>query len=54
LPGNIVRTAKDSFAVVATDGLVYIEELQMEGKKKMAAPEFLRGLNINELFHFEK
>ena len=54
LPGNIVRTAKDSFAVVATDGLVYIEELQMEGKKKMAAPEFLRGLNINEQFHFEK
>jgi methionyl-tRNA formyltransferase len=54
LPGCIVRTAKDSFAVVAKDGLVYIEELQMEGKKKMAAPEFLRGLNIMEQYNFEK
>lgn len=53
VPGSIVRSTKNSFAVVSADGLIYIEELQMEGKKRMKTPEFLRGVNITEQFHFE-
>ena len=53
LPGSIVRTTKDSFAAIAEDGLVYIEELQMEGKKRMNTPEFLRGISVSEQFRFE-
>ena len=53
VPGSIVRINKDAFAVVSADGLVFIEELQMEGKKKMKTAEFLRGVNNIEQFHFE-
>ncbi len=53
VPGSIVRGTKDSFAVVAADGLIYIEELQMEGKKRLNTAEFLRGINISAQFRFE-
>jgi len=53
IPGSIVRESKDALAVVASDGLVYIEELQMEGKKRMKTPEFLRGVNVSVQSHFE-
>ncbi|MFZ4549885.1 MAG: methionyl-tRNA formyltransferase [Bacteroidales bacterium] len=52
-PGSIVRDRKDAFSVVSADGLVFIEELQMEGKKRMKSPEFLRGVNLTEQYHFE-
>jgi methionyl-tRNA formyltransferase len=53
LQGSIVRDKKDSILVVAKDGFISIEELQLEGKKRMGTPEFLRGVNITEQFHFE-
>ena len=41
--GTIVAVAKDYFDVITGDGLLRIRELQLEGKRKMTAEEFLRG-----------
>jgi len=45
-PGTIVSVEKDSFDVLTGDGLLRIRELQIEGKRKMTAEEFLRGFKL--------
>ncbi len=42
-PGTIIAVAKDSFDVLTGEGGLRIRELQLEGKRKMTAEEFLRG-----------
>ena len=41
--GTIVKVGKDSFYVQTGEGLLKIEELQLQGKKRMDAGAFLRG-----------
>jgi methionyl-tRNA formyltransferase len=41
-PGEILR-ADDSIAIAATDGALSLGEVQLEGKRRMSAAEFLRG-----------
>lgn len=53
LPGTIITDNKNSFSVIAGDGIIQIEELQMEGKKRMNTSEFLRGIRISSQFRFE-
>jgi methionyl-tRNA formyltransferase len=53
VPGTVITDYKNSFAVVAADGKIHIEELQVEGKKRMNIPEFLRGIKNTGLLHFE-
>lgn len=53
LPGSIITDNKNTFGVVAVDGIIQIEELQMEGKKRMNIAEFLRGIHISSHFRFE-
>jgi methionyl-tRNA formyltransferase len=53
LPGTIITDYKNSFSVIAGDGIMDIEELQMEGKKRMTAAEFLRGIHHTSRFRFE-
>jgi methionyl-tRNA formyltransferase len=53
LPGTIITDNKNVFSVIAVDGIVRIEELQMEGKKRMNTAEFLRGIQISAHFRFE-
>ncbi len=53
LPGTIITDNKNSFLVVTGDGLIQIEELQMEGKKRLNTAEFLRGIHISSHFRFE-
>lgn len=48
LPGQVVRTGKEGIFVQTGDGLLCIEELQLEGKKRMRADAFLRGYQIGE------
>ena len=43
LPGMVCRVEKDSFSVLTGEGTLRILELQAEGKRRMAAGEFLRG-----------
>ena len=45
-PGTVVRTEKDAILVNTADGLLRIRELQLEGKKRMGAGDFLRGCKI--------
>lgn len=42
-PGELVTDNKNFIAIKAADQLVYIEELQLQGKKRMSAKDFLRG-----------
>ena len=44
--GVITAVSKDSFDVLTGDGVLRIKELQLEGKRKMTAEEFLRGFTL--------
>lgn len=47
-PGDIISNNKDSFKIACGKGLLNIINLQLEGRKKMSASEFLRGFNVSE------
>jgi len=53
VPGIIITDNKRSLSVASLDGLVQIEELQMEGKKRMTTAELLRGIQLKAPFRFE-
>lgn len=42
-PGTIVAVSKDAFGVAAATGVVYLEEVLPEGRKRMSGAEFIRG-----------
>jgi len=46
-PGKWETDDKSFLHFHATDGLISVEELQMEGKKRMNIKDFLRGYNLN-------
>ena len=46
--GTVVCSDKHSLVVCTGDGLLSVRELQMEGKKRMDTPAFLRGYPIPE------
>jgi methionyl-tRNA formyltransferase len=41
--GRVVTDGRSYFGVRCADGVVYIEELQMAGKKRMAIKDLLLG-----------
>ena len=45
-PGEILRVDRDSVTVAAGDGALKIYELQLEGKKRMSAHDFLLGVKL--------
>lgn len=45
--GSIVKVTKEAIFVKTGDKLLKINELQLEGKKKMLTSEFLRGYQLN-------
>lgn len=47
-PGGVVRVEKDGFSVQTGAGLLVVKELQIPGKKRMAAEAFLRGYQLKE------
>lgn len=47
-PGEIVRVDKDSVTVAAGEGALRILELQLEGKKRMTAHDFLLGVKLQQ------
>ncbi len=51
-PGEILKMDKEGIHVASPRGAVVIQELQLEGKKKMSAAEFLRGfpLKVGQCF----
>jgi methionyl-tRNA formyltransferase len=42
-PATILTDGKTKLGMAAADGVVYFEELQLEGKKRMQVTDFLRG-----------
>ncbi|MBP5281846.1 MAG: methionyl-tRNA formyltransferase [Lachnospiraceae bacterium] len=44
--GEVVEVTKDSFAVATKEGVLRIFELQLEGKKRMSAHDFLVGIKV--------
>lgn len=49
LPGEIVNLYKDGFAVKTFDGEIVIQELKIEGKKKMDSVSFMNGIGKENL-----
>ena len=45
-PGEVVQVEKAAFFVQTGEGILKIEELQMEGKKRMDTGAFLRGFQL--------
>ncbi|HEX7230777.1 MAG TPA: methionyl-tRNA formyltransferase, partial [Candidatus Binatia bacterium] len=45
-PGEIVRADSGGFWVATSAGVIGLEEVQFENKKKLAGSEFLRGARI--------
>lgn len=52
-PGDIEIIGKDGFAVWVNDGKICIDELQMEGKKRMQTRDFLNGFHLAEKWRVE-
>ena len=46
VPGEVVEVDKDKFIISCGDGFLVVNELQMEGKKRMDCGSFLRGVQI--------
>ncbi len=46
--GTIVKVMKDCLVIKTGDELLKVVELQLEGKKRMPAEDFLRGFKIEE------
>lgn len=51
-PGTILQLNKHSFAVSCGKDWLEIHELQAEGKKRMTADAWLRGVKLEEGMHF--
>ena len=47
-PGCVCKVAKSSLEVQTGDGVLSLEEVQLEGKKRMEADAFMRGYQVEE------
>ena len=45
-PGEIVRAHADAFWVRTSSGVIGLEEVQLENKKRLPAAEFIKGARI--------
>jgi methionyl-tRNA formyltransferase len=45
-PGSFQTDHKATLQFACADGFISIQELQLEGKKKMKTDEFLRGIRL--------
>ncbi len=46
-PGTLVTTSSERLEVACGEGLLRINEVQLEGKKRMSSEEFLRGVALS-------
>ena len=46
-PGTVVEAPSTAIRVAAAGGYVLLKEVQLEGKKRLSVPDFLRGLRIS-------
>lgn len=50
--GTLITDNKNELAVYATDGIIHIDELQMEGKSRMMIKAFLNGFRFSQGWMF--
>lgn len=48
VPGSVIRPEDGILAVQTGEGSLYIDELQLEGKKRMKTADFLRGYKLEQ------
>ena len=48
VPGEVVKVERDTFCIQTGDGILKIEEVQLEGKKRMDTAAFLRGFHLSQ------
>lgn len=53
LPGTVVSVDEETLVVRSSDGIIFVQELQQEGRKRMSAAEFLRGFPVKAGDRFE-
>lgn len=46
MPGKVLQADRTGFTIACSDGTLLIEELQLEGKKRLSARDFLAGYNV--------
>lgn len=47
IPGEVVKVEKDAFYIQTGEGILKMEEVQLEGKRRMDTAAFLRGFNLS-------
>lgn len=47
-PGSIIKVDKDAFTVMTGKDALTVNDIQIEGKRRMAVKEFLLGYSLNE------
>jgi methionyl-tRNA formyltransferase len=47
-PGEVVKADKEDFWVATGDGVLSLEEIQLENKRTMTAEKFLHGNRIEK------
>ncbi len=53
-PGTVLSDGKSYFAVTTKDGALYLEDVQLSGKKRMEVKAFLAGFRDPESYHATK
>lgn len=53
IPGELLKTGKSVIEAASADGSIIIEELQLEGKKRLKAAGFLAGYRVEPGSFFE-
>ena len=49
-PGTLLTDDKNALEITCRNGIIRLTRIQLEGKKKMDTPEFIRGLkDVSEL-----
>ena len=48
MPGSIARVTKNEIFVQTGDGVLCLQEVQLEGKKRMKVRDFLLGCKVEE------
>ena len=47
-PGTIIEVGRDSLQVATGEGILVLEAVQLEGKKKMSVHDFLLGNKVEK------
>ena len=45
--GSVINIDKESFTIACGEGAIEVLEVQLEGKKRMSAGDFLKGITLN-------